>query len=127
MIRATAVAAIALLLTGCGTDSEPKADPTPTATGKVDVVSGKPLADFEGLPSYDWRVRLADTHTQVGEELHKVSDTLTEDQLDDVLATCDSIQREPRDLVGDTVKRFPGLDRAQAEQVIAIAKKHVCP
>lgn len=126
---ATITLAATLLLAGCGGDPKPAASPTKAVAR--DVISGQPLSHYKGMPSYDWRVRLVDTHAEVEKQLHTISGSLSKDSLDDVLNTCDAIARGGKDVVGQTVTRFseaqPPLTRAQARKVIAVSKRLVCP
>lgn len=121
-----------LVLAGCGSEpaQEPDAGSPPVV---MDVTSGRPLSEFEGLDSYPWRKRLVKTQDVVLERMQGISTHLEERDLRDVLNTCDAISRgiKGNQLIEETVSRFSGgsgsVDAAEAQALIAVSKKNVCP
>ncbi|NYE35739.1 hypothetical protein F4692_000843 [Nocardioides cavernae] len=142
-MRKTKIAAAALLVTlsGCtvGGADAPTGDPEktlsaePTENDEVDAVSGRPLSDFEGSPTYEWRATISEDPEGLVGEMQAVAPHLGEGDLDDLLGTCESIERGTtgQALVDESVARFSGsadepVTPDQAEALIGIAQD-VCP
>lgn len=141
-MRKILTAAVAVLaLGGCSsTDEAPSDDPTTDAPSTVeeseliDVTSGRPLSEFEGSPTYDWRKAIAEDPDGILGQLQAVAPHLEEKDFSDVLSTCDAIGRgaKGKQLVDQTVVRFSGAPSEavtpdQAQQLIDISRAEVCP
>lgn len=146
----------ALALTGCtvaGSDA-PTGDPDKTisaepsesgttgtessgaesAEDSLDAVSGRPLSEFEGSPTYEWRAAISENPGFLVGEMQAVAPHLDDGDLSDLLDTCRSIERGVTGaaLVDESVVRFSvGPDEQvgpdQAEALVGIAQEAVCP
>jgi hypothetical protein len=138
MIAATAV----LALTSCSVAGQdpPTGDPEqtlsaePSVTEVVDVVSGRSLSEFEGSATYEWRKAIAQDPDELLDQMQAIASHLEEDDLSDLLSTCDSIDRDiaGTKLVDQSVVRFSGgpdeqIAPDQAKALIKVAQAEVCP
>ena len=123
-----------------GAEDPPSGDPEDTiapdasTSEVVDVVSGKPLSDFEGSPDYEWRSAIAEDPDGIVGQLQEVAPHLGEEDLSAVLETCTSLAAgdEGTGLVDETVERFSGdagedVTPEQARALVGVTQTEVCP
>jgi hypothetical protein len=136
----TALAAVVFALgaTSCSSSDDATADPEPSASPStsdelVDVTSGRPLSEFEGMPSYEWRKTIAENKDDLLGRMQEVAPHLEEKDFSDVLSTCDALSRGLGDdqVVKDAVTRFSGgpdeqVSKGQADELVELSEE-VCP
>jgi hypothetical protein len=138
-LTSTLAAAVLLLAAGCSgsQDDAPTVDETTsspsTSDELVDVTSGRPLSEFEGMPSYEWRKTIAENKDDLLERMQEVAPHLEEKDFSDVLSTCDALGRGLGDdqVVKDAVTRFSGgpdeqVSKGQADELVELSEE-VCP
>lgn len=119
---------LAVLGAGCSSGDEPAESP-PTET--VDAVSGQPLSDFEGSPTYEWRKRITADADELLDRMQGIAE-VDEGEFRDVVALCDDISRglAGKSLVERSVVRFSGatqINQGQAQAFIELSREYACP
>ncbi len=132
----------ALALAGCsvGGDDPPTGNPDdtvapqPTESQEVDAVSGRPLSEFEGSPTYEWRAAIAADPDGLVDRMRAVAPHLDEGYLSAVLDTCESLADGVTGtrIVDQTVAGFSGgpgeeVTPDQAQELVDVARTDVCP
>ena len=136
---AIAAGALALGATSCSSsDDEPQDKPAASSSSApdeqlVDVTSGRPLSEFKGMPSYEWRKTIAEDQDRLLGEMQAIAPHLEAKDFSDVLGTCDSIARglDQGKVIDEAVVRFSGSPEEQvtveqAKDLVALAEE-VCP
>lgn len=136
----TTIAATVLTLgaTSCSSSDDATADPEPSASTSsdgalLDVTSGRPLSEFKGMPSYEWRKTIAENKDDLLGRMQEVAPHLEEKDFSDVLSTCDALSRGLGDdqVVKYAVTRFSGgpgeqVSKVQADELVELSEE-VCP
>lgn len=136
------IAALALGACAETDDPEPAAEKTtseapstpaeePSADAGDDRVwpQGNALSEYKGFASYEWRVNVLDNADEVLAAMQKVNPDLEEKDFNDVIGTCESIDRGIKGdaLVEETKTRFDVTDPAGAKAMIQLARTVACP
>lgn len=111
------------------TASSPAPESSEPAADDRDWPGGNKLSEYEGLASYEWRVNILDNADEVLSAMQKVNPDLEEKDFNDVLGTCESIDRGIKGgaLVDETKTRFDITDTAGARAMIKLAQTVACP
>lgn len=123
-----------LAFTACSGDAEEQPDTTGEPAEVVDAVSGRPLSEFEGSPSYDVRAAITESADELLERMEGVAAHLDDGDFSDIVSTCEDLtaKKPDADIVTNAVTRFSGgpgeeIDAAQAQALIELSKKYACP
>ncbi|MCW2814322.1 MAG: hypothetical protein JWN84_1777 [Nocardioides sp.] len=100
----------------------------PTASDERVFPGGQALSDYEGQPSYPWRVSILDNEAELLGALQEVDPSLDEESFADVVTTCADINAGDSDteVQQAAAERF-GVEESQAADLVTAATTYACP